>query len=180
MSYPWSLYWLRIRIVKFLWDCLYFSGSCNLLNDKYRTNTTNNSWYLRSYFTDIGCQYISDLFQAVYILSMLSHLALSINSSANFFVYVAWGSKFRYYIICMTHYISHAHILLHIRLRENDFQLRTGNLRFLFVPKLKITWLTNSANYRQQDHLFRRGNFQFFILPMNLRIYFEKKVSSIC
>ncbi len=26
---------------------------------------------------------------------MLSHLALSVNSSANFLVYVAWGSKFR-------------------------------------------------------------------------------------
>ena len=34
--------------------------------------------------------------KVVSALSMLSHLALSINSSANFFVYVAWGSKFRY------------------------------------------------------------------------------------
>merc|ERR1719483_736935 len=28
-------------------------------------------------------------------LSMVSHLALSINSSANFLVYVAWGTKFK-------------------------------------------------------------------------------------
>ncbi|XP_023332149.1 FMRFamide receptor [Eurytemora carolleeae] len=33
--------------------------------------------------------------KVVNTLSIISHLALSINSSVNFFVYVAWGSKFR-------------------------------------------------------------------------------------